>query len=246
MNNIFKSDNILFKNENDYRSVFSKKFIPSGKILLVEHAFNTKDLTVMENMINFNKELFNNLYPRDVEWSKNNSIDLIRKKIKHNCFGENEFCILNDISQFNHSKNPNAIVKFAIIPFFHFKIYIACIISIADINSDSEIFIKYNNTISFEEKNENKFENDSYFEMYPYITQMILPVIYNYMLQEKFVKIMIKHISIYYGLYHDQNILFITDNFKKYFKNEYNNNINNDTIYLWTNSLKAILYNLKF
>ena len=165
---IFKSPLIQINNINNYHSVTATKDIKPDTLLLIEHCFidneyEKNSIKIIRNFVDSHKELYEDLYPRDVEWINpsdrltasddvfNTFCDAVYLKIQNNVFDDiNGYTIGKNVSYFNHSKNQNATVILHT-PLI-IKGYVTCIvlvISVKNIDEGEEIFIKYNDKIEF-------------------------------------------------------------------------------------------------
>src|SRR5581483_10596502 len=114
---IFKSNKCHFDMTNDYKKVICAQDININDILLIEHCYYQKkdNFYILESSIRFDKELFNGLYPREIEWKEEYALphigpeikSLIIEKLNNNMFMiDDKYIIGNQISWFNHSNNP--------------------------------------------------------------------------------------------------------------------------------------------
>lgn len=161
---IYKSRKIEYIWDNDYRKVIAVEDIYAGDMLLIEHGLYddiTKDDNILISNILYSKKLWDELYPRKIEYSlddilnsKNtdNIIDAITSKLNANIFKHEEqegtfYTLLRDGIIFNHSKEPNATYHHIEIPMKEglSTIKIFYFIAYKDIKKDEEICINYGN-----------------------------------------------------------------------------------------------------
>lgn len=94
---IFKSNKCDLSIVDDYKRVSCKGHINVGDILLIEHCYNQKieHLSILSNSIRYDRELFNGLYPRNIQWKEEYVVgkaskeieSLILEKLQNNVFG---------------------------------------------------------------------------------------------------------------------------------------------------------------
>lgn len=161
---IYKSRKIEYIWDNDYRKVIAVDNIYAGDMLLIEHGLYddiTKDDNILISNILYSKKLWDELYPRKIEYSlddilnsKNtdNIIDAITSKLNANIFKHEEqegtfYTLLRDGIIFNHSKEPNATYHHIEIPMKEglSTIKIFYFIAYKDIKKDEEICTNYGN-----------------------------------------------------------------------------------------------------
>ena len=163
---IYKSRKIEYitVEENDYRKVIAVEDIYAGDMLLIEHGIYddiTKDNNILISNILYSKKLWNELYPRKIEYSlddilnsKNtdNIIDAITSKLNANIFKHEEqegtfYTLLRDGIIFNHSKEPNAVYHHIEVPMKEglSTIKIFYFIAYKDIKKNEEICTNYGN-----------------------------------------------------------------------------------------------------
>lgn len=118
-NTIFKSKNISMKiREIDYRYICATAPIKKGELLLIEHCYLSTTLYEQVDYVQHSSTLFNNLYPRTKKWdlkliNTKEHLNLAAEKVQKNVFKINDNYLIGfDLSNFNHSTNPNAYVKF--------------------------------------------------------------------------------------------------------------------------------------
>lgn len=239
-NTILKSPKCKFNITNDYKSVIATKNIISGDILLIEHCQYSDNQVVLMTSLRFQEELFNELYPRKTKWIENyatNTSDeiqeLINNKIQHNCFGDkNEITIGNDISWFNHNNEYNAYVHSLKLSLHKFPTdtVILSVVATKNIYPGEEIFIKYNDEITFENNTINlnnticTLENDlnkHYNENERDHRNTIIVIVKEYTKKEKFSIITGNQIANHYGLYMSNDLVSPTPRFIEYIKSTY-------------------------
>ncbi len=121
---IFKNPKISFTTRDDYRAVYCDKYIRDGEFILIEHCFRAEKNSSVEvsaavTMLQRNEELFNGLFPRKIPWDKDfitkpvgsEIVVSLDKKLAYNSFGDSEHIVIGkDISNFNHSADPNVAI----------------------------------------------------------------------------------------------------------------------------------------
>ncbi len=106
---------IEFVYEKDQFSVKAIRKIRKNEVLIIEHVLHAEEnnYDMMINEVARCKDLFNTLYPRNMQWSveKVNNIDfneMCKKKVFKNAFVKDDIWMLCfDVSKFNHSDNFN-------------------------------------------------------------------------------------------------------------------------------------------
>lgn len=160
---VFKSEKITYGIVEDYKFVSANQDITRGEVIFVQHAFSCEEGNYfpITNMIRCQETLFNNLSPRKCKWHEDllrasiscrDTQKLIAEKIESNVFGCNGRLYIGDeISQFNHSKRPNAYVTNTEICFGASlqSAFFCTVVANVDICKGEEIFIKYNDVIEF-------------------------------------------------------------------------------------------------
>jgi len=132
--------------------------IKTNELILVEHILGGSSF-VIQNIVRGNTQLFNNLYPRNINNCERDSI--ADQKIKLNIFqnGEDFLILGNTISYFNHSCNPNAVALYYTLG----QNDMVCVVvyAVRDISKHESISISYNpntgHTLDKEEKNKRDF-----------------------------------------------------------------------------------------
>ncbi len=208
------STNTVFKNENkfsleikddDYRYVKAKKTIKKGELLLVEHCYLSKKLDFIRNIISHSPELFNNLYPRKEKWTEETEegrtedfAKLVTEKAQKNAFvHDNRYSVGFEISNFNHSTNPNACVRTqAYIIDENVSVYILFVFAVKNIKKGKEITISYGKSY---------FDDDACEIDYGLVTtkttNLVHEIMAKYLRTETCLDMVVNHISIFYGLY---------------------------------------------
>lgn len=206
------------------------------------------NLNILENSIRYDKELFNSLYPREVEWKEEYAlsqigpdiISLITKKLNNNMFMDlDKYIIGNHISWFNHSNNPNSYVLPTIIDTrleLYFVVFL--VVSKKEIKQADEILIKYNDTINFTENELNI--NQSPLQLHQpalqldqsnqhkpeYFFKLIESALSQYENTPIYHQVMMKQIYSYYGFYTVDDIINPSNRFLDLIKKQsyYNEN----------------------
>jgi len=235
-NTIYKSKKISFETKNDdYRYVNTLEEIRQGELILIEHCYSTNKNERLAHVIQNSPKLFNNLYPRKINWDESmiqNITDDVSKlcceKTQKNAFGINEmFTIGLDISKFNHSITPNATVKYN-----DFKIrkdiscFIIYIYSHDTIKINEEITISYGNAYFGDNiKNEPaEFKLDGNY---------IKKIVEQYLKKDICKNIIFNHICISYGIYFINDMICPTKRFFEYFTNNFREECNLENIKNW-------------
>ena len=247
---VFQSPHIRLQEDNDYHLVTCISSISCGDILLIEHTFmDNWDNIRMRGMIRYNEDLFNSLYPRVEKWDEATMTaedlperlhDIIREKIQHNAFGDKPKDVLNigkDISNFNHSKTPNAQVLQRTIVFPSFETegeYITTmflsVVAIKDIAVGEEICIKYNDTISFSTETG---KEDIVVKHDELVDTHIRGIIEQYMTTSRFAEVMTVQYSVWKGLYLHTSALAPTRRFVEFVRMKYGRSVTNESIQWW-------------
>jgi hypothetical protein len=220
-NTIFKSNKISFETrDDDYRYVKATTDIEEDELLLIEHCYYTKDLNFIPNVVKHNPELFNNLYPRTIDWNedmlKTDEIDdLCTMKCQKNSFGcDGHYAIGLNISRFNHLITPNSSTSYMLIDTdIEVPILVLYIYSNKYINKDEEVTISYGKNYFGEEKEEIYLSsklNKNY----------VVRIINQYIKNEIFKIIIINHICIFYGLYLVNDMICPSKRLINYFEKE--------------------------
>jgi len=243
---IFKSNKISFETrEYDYRYINSKQKINAGDLLLIEHCYVSKDIKMIFALIKYNAELFDNLYPRTKKWEESiiydnsESIDnLVCEKAQKNIFGGEYYTLNLDISKFNHSSAPNAIVKYLNIDNDSgVPIYISYITAIKPIDIGEEITIWYGNSYFRENTDiDLNFNIDS---------NLINNIASQYLKKNKCKQITFNHLRAEYGLYYHNDLPITSKRLLDYFKNILKKECSVENINEWCNKL-AVKFNNKF
>ncbi len=140
----------------DYKSIQANQPIPSGTLILIEHAFTATDETCRMVVAN-NQSLYDDLYPRTFKWSEtlpSDRIEIAQSKLERNAFqspiegNESLMVIGQHLSKFNHRCHPNAVVtllaRVACAPYLpDFYVYYYGVFVIEDLQIGDEIFISY-------------------------------------------------------------------------------------------------------
>lgn len=106
MGTVYQNPSIYVKDENDYKSVCTKNDIYFGEIVLIEHVFTNK-INVCSTIIEHNKYLFDQYYPR-CHQSDNMTEIVQNKRLANNFTYDDNMNTLTDfITKFNHSCTPN-------------------------------------------------------------------------------------------------------------------------------------------
>jgi SET domain-containing protein len=163
---IYKSRKIEYEwnKEIDYRRVIATEDIYAGDMLLIEHGLYddiTKDNNILLSNILYSKKLWDELYPRNMEYSlddilnsKNtdNIIDAVVSKLNSNIFKHEQqegtyYTLLRDGIIFNHLKEPNANYHHIEVPMIEelSTIKIFYFIAYKDIKKGEEICTNYGN-----------------------------------------------------------------------------------------------------
>jgi hypothetical protein len=237
-NTILKSPKISFEVKvDDYRYVKATKKINAGELLLIEHCYSCskENVSHMIKVVQLSSELFNNLYPRTIEWDESicyNSPDeimnLCQEKCQKNCFGRNNKIILGlDISKFNHSTSPNCDVKEQV---FTLELEVDCslmyVYSNKNIDVDEEITMWYGNGY-FQEKIEITPE-------FEFKCNLIIEVAKQYMRKEIFKTIAFNHVCMHYGVHNVKNDLIIFEpRFMRYLADKVEKEFNKENWIQW-------------
>lgn len=233
-NTIYKSPKYSVETkDNDYRYVEAKKQIKKGELLLVEHCHLSERKENIPNIILHDRKLFDNLYPRtEKKWTENllsgegktaDIYDLAYDKANKNMFcldpKMDKHVIGLDISNFNHSSKPKAYVKHKrVIIDENVSVFILYVISDQDINIDEEITISYG-------YGSNHFGDPCMIDYANVITEadiLVEKIMRQYLQKQICLDIIVKHISVFYGLYivcNDDILLCQTERFMKTFNN---------------------------
>lgn len=231
---IFKSPKISYDTmdmdddkDSEYKFVNSIKDINVGDLILIEHCYCSNNSALLQNVILFCPEMFDNLYPRTCKWSEDTIrsqsdeiVSLCSKKVEKNCFSsDDKYLIGLDISNFNHSTTPNASVKCMFIDVEQdICCSIICVYAHQKINIDEEITINYGEQI------------ESQYEMnIDYIGNIIKQYIGKKICGE----IIRNHICTHHGLYLVNDMICQTDRFQKYFKDFVKEEYNESNIDKW-------------
>jgi hypothetical protein len=242
------STNLVYWNEDigmkeitsSNKSIFSKMYIPKDTILLIEHVFcdNSKDISLkyILDAIRFSSKLYESLYPRNKSWNITDTLhpskednELLIEKLKCNGFMKNGNVYIGEyVTKSNHSFNYNA--KAFVFDMKdtkeEFPISYIAVISTQDIQCDKEIYIKYNDTIKFDEnKNENSLQP---FKMNSVTKQECLQKIHTYQTTDSFYFCRTQQIGIYYGIFCYEESIFFNNTFDEYIENlNIKNNLKN-------------------
>lgn len=245
INTIYKSKKISVETKNDdYRYVKTLEEIRKGEVILIEHCYSTNNINRISHVIQNSPELFNNLYPRKVNWDEsiignptNEIFELCHEKAQKNMFGTNNiYAIGLDISNFNHSTTPNATVKYC-----RFKInkklycFIQYIYSHDIINKNEEITISYGNEYFGDNINNEPIEfklKDNYIEK----------IVEQYLKKDICKNIMFNHMCISYGIYFVKDIICPTDRFIKYYTNTFGKIFNMENTLEWIMQFRLQFY----
>jgi hypothetical protein len=257
---VFQSPKISFNlhNDKDYRYVTCKTPIKRGDLLLIEQCFTDKlgSLSCMKQMLRYNEQLFNSLYPRSQVWDESklcaedlpeSILDLIALKIQYNSFGkESMICLGNNISQFNHSVTPNANVfsEMIDIPSItegdpNFKVVFLYVLAIKDIAIGEELFIKYNENVKYSNYLDNNVKNlppsesPILKEDYKDSNTIVMKIIKQYIRKVSFAEVTTTQFAMCKGLYVSKSMVNTTQRFNDYIQNEYNVPSNESVINQW-------------
>jgi hypothetical protein len=243
----FKSDNIIFDEINDYKLVKASKDIKKGEILLIEHCYTAKNGHIsLQNLVRNTPILFDSLCPRNIKWNQSmlsdtseNIKSIVKEKLMKNCIINNEDIIVGiDISSFNHSTNPNSIIKSCNLNSFAYKPIknnLVYVVAYEDIKMGDEILTWYgdgyfgeNNNISF---NVEEYKN--------YINDIAL----KYTKTDVFLNTTILHTCINHGLYITDKNINMTPAFISFFEKEYGKYPTRENIDKWLKSMAtSIIY----
>lgn len=170
------------------------------------------------------------IYPRTTKWEESyvtselpaEIVSLIREKITKNAFGgEGLYIIGNDISRFNHSKNPNAYVTTTMLNCdIDFKLPVLSVIAGNEINTGDEILIKYNNVVSYDKKESTEEPHPLKILETSVVDDMVKHYLKSYVGTNTFFEIILKQLCSYYGLYMIYDILSISPRFIKHLKDQ--------------------------
>lgn len=241
-NTIYKSKKISFEtNNDDNRYVKTLEEIKQGELILIEHCYSTNNYNILANVIQNSPELFNNLYPRKINWDNSildnptdEIVNLCCEKALKNAFKINELFIIGlDISKFNNSSiTPNATVKY-----HTYKIkpdLYCCILYVYShniININEEVTISYSNSYFGDNiKNESakyKLENN-----------YIKKIVEQYLKKDICINIIFNHLCISLGLYFIKDIICPTKRFFEYLTNTFYVKCNSENIKEYIKKMK--------
>jgi hypothetical protein len=255
---VHKNPSCYFENIDDYKRVRCSKDIKAGDILLIEHCYY-QSVRPLQTTVQWNEKLYNSLYPRQFQWSydfisrnSTNSTKIIRSKVKNNCFGyDDKYLIGKDVSWFNHSKFPNAIVGF--LP-FETSIGINCVFiyvyATTNMNHGDEIYIKYNDTISFGLEHKHMYKNEVDGSMLENIKRIVEMEILQYFKTDIFRHVYFNQINQYNGYFLLEDKigepnLNISPTFIEYIKELYGS-YNEDIANKWRSELYDKIMNFDF
>jgi len=206
---VFQSGKFLVATKaNDYRYVHAKNPIKKGELLLAEHCYVSKDIKVIQHIVLASAELFDNLYPRKEKWTEQllsaegrtqDVWNLVLEKAQKNVFGikESRFVVGLIISNFNHSTNPNASVKFTNYDIDEtVSVFIPYVVADRNINIDEEITISYGKSYFGDDAPE--FDNSLVITQADILVDRINR---QYMRKQICLEMVVKHVSLFYGLY---------------------------------------------
>jgi hypothetical protein len=162
-NVIFKNRKIYFDvNDNENHRVLASEDIKAGGILFIEHLASNESSSKITSYVKFNKELFDNLYPRQETYEYEDRAqgsstekeveNLATEKVQKNVFGiivdsgGEYYAIGVYVSKFNHNKFPNTCMCIENIDYIKDTRKQLCFVAILankDIQSGSEITINY-------------------------------------------------------------------------------------------------------
>jgi len=232
-NTIYKSPKYSVETkDNDYRYVQAKKQIKKGELLLVEHCHLSESRKNISSIILHDCKLFDNLFPRKEKWTEKllseegqtvDICDLVYDKANKNMFcydsKMDKYVIGLDISNFNHSSKPNAYVKNkTVIIDKNVSVFISYVISDQDINIDEEIKISYGYGLDY-------FSDPCMIDYSNVVTEvdiLVEKIMRQYLHKQTCLDIIVKHISIFHGLYivcNDGILLCQSKRFMKTFNN---------------------------
>jgi hypothetical protein len=232
-NTVFQSNKWLVGvRKDDYRYVEANKNIKKGELLLIEHCYLSKRVESLPNIILYSPELFDNLFPRNEKWKEElliekgqtkDIINLINEKAQKNSFmvAKDKYSVGLNISNFNHSTSPNAYVKSnTYIIDENVSLFIMYIISDKEINVDEEITISYGNGY---------FGDNMHINDYTTITIeadiLVQKIMKQYIHKKICINMIVKHISMFYGLYIYHDLVCPTTRFITKFKELTHENI---------------------
>ena len=103
---VYASPDIEIEYINDVYSIVAKKDLPVGHLILIEHVLYG-NINFIFNGILSDQNLFDQLYPRQVQ-AQLDKVQQAIKKTESNCFMfHNGYVLGNILSKFNHSCKPN-------------------------------------------------------------------------------------------------------------------------------------------
>lgn len=231
---LYKSNKVIFDDNDEYHCVKSNKLIEKNSIILIEHCFCECDKSiVMKSLVKNHEYLFNSLYPRTTKWTEeirnnngNDINDLLHQKIINNCFGlgSKQYCFGNDISYFNHSNKPNCVVHLQDIYILSMKTTIMFVVSLEDIEPNNELFIEYSKKIRFEngqkiivDQEVNSVDLvDSYNDFLK--SKYVKQILKKHIIKDTFIKTVINQYCAHMGLYISKNFVSITPRFEKIYE----------------------------
>ena len=212
-NTIFKSGKISVEiRDNDYRYICANYPIKKGELLLIEHCYLSTTLYEQVDYVQHSSSIFNNLFPRIKKWDSTlintkEHINLAAEKVQKNVFKINDNYLIGfDLSNFNHSTNPNAYVKF--LRNIDISTGFAYLITNQDVNIGDEIFISYGNNYFGETAEVIDYSNVT---THAYI--LVGKIINQYLQKPICLDLVVKHRSMLCGLYILDDVIFTTDRF---------------------------------
>lgn len=216
---VFISNLISFTiKDNDYHYVLATQDIKQGELLLVEHCYSAPSFNKLTAVIKVTPLLFNQLYPRTVEWnpsipgdSSSEMIYLCKEKTQHNTFGHDGVHLIGvHATKFNHSDHPNATVKI-----------VRCRLKELDVSCDF-IYIYANKDIMAGQEVCTWYGNQFFGDSKPFLDSVELDPCYNqiarsYLSTSTCKQIVVEHLCIQHGLYIVEDTFLTTPVFIEFF-----------------------------